>query len=421
MSGLRHLGREIPFSEKAARPPSRAIVRYVLVPLLVVLVALAGLQWFRPLPAPRFVSALGSSVRLPGTPPRFPWPVEGSAAMAIEGLGQLGTSGTTTPVPISGLVKVMTAYVVLRDHPIPAGSLGPDITVTSATLAAESAEVASQQAVVPVLPGESLSEYNALAGILVASGNDLAVLLADWDAGSTTAFVAKMNATASRLGMGRTHFVDPTGTATGSVSTPSDLIKLGEAALRIPAFRTLVAMPQASFPFVGVVYNLDTNLGQSGFLGIKTGADAASGGSYLFAAERAVDSRQVVVVGAVLDQRYTAPTTAALYVGYLLATAALGDVSASPLFSSGPAVGHLIAPWGSRVPVVAAGAVPPIVGIPGMPVPVHFSLDPLRPGLAEGAPVGLLHVKSGAQSVGVDLVTGGRLSGPSPWWRLTRL
>jgi D-alanyl-D-alanine carboxypeptidase (penicillin-binding protein 5/6) len=172
---------------------------------------LVGVQWFGPLPSPVFRSAVARSVRLPGSPPSLPWPTTGSEALSMGGAGSLGHVGSTKPAPIASLTKVMTAYVVLRDHPVVPGAAGPAISVTAATVAAYQTGVATQQSVVRVAAGETLTEFEALQGLLVASGNDIAILLADWDAPSTIAFVAKVNSTAHSLGFDSTHFDDPSG------------------------------------------------------------------------------------------------------------------------------------------------------------------------------------------------------------------
>lgn len=422
-TGLRHLGREIPFSAEAVRPPSRAVVRYVVVPVLVVLVVLAALQWFRPISGPRFVSAEGSTARLPGTPPHLPWPVEGSAALAIQGLGRIGRSGTASPVPISGLVKVMTAYLVLRDHPIPAGALGPNIAVTSATLSAQAEEVASQQAVVPVLPGESLSEYAALAGILVASGNDLAVMLADWDAGSTSAFVAKMNATARQLGLPDTHYDDASGVTPGTVSTAAAQVQLAMDDMTMPAFRSVVAMPQATLPVAGIVYNVDAELGKDGIIGIKTGFTAQAGGCFVFAATTKVDGRTRTVVGAVLHQESTptqpSPLTAAFDASAALITSADRAIEQQTVIHAGQVLGHLHAPWAPSVALRATRSVT-FTGLAGDRV--HSEVDvpaTVTPPLAAGRHLGSAIVELGDQRMQVPLATTGRLPGASLGWRLT--
>ena len=167
--------------ERAVRAMHRGAAALVLAVLLVV----AGVQWFRPVPAPTFRPTLATSLRLAGAPPVLPWPATGSSALAAAGGGDLGRSGNTQPVPIAGLAKVMTAYVVLTDHPLAAGAAGPAIPVSAGAIATYQEEQASQQSTVPLAAGESLTELEALQGLLVASGNDMASLLADWDAGGS--------------------------------------------------------------------------------------------------------------------------------------------------------------------------------------------------------------------------------------------
>ena len=125
--------------------------------------------------------------------------------------GRGGPGPWDPSVPVAGLAELLTAYVVLSDHRLTPGADGPSIPVTADALAAYQAGQQGQEAEVPVAAGESLTELDALEGLLVDSGADMATVLADWDAGSVTAFVAKMNATTSKLGLASTHITDPTG------------------------------------------------------------------------------------------------------------------------------------------------------------------------------------------------------------------
>jgi D-alanyl-D-alanine carboxypeptidase (penicillin-binding protein 5/6) len=163
----------------------------VVVVVIVAVVVVAGVQWFRPLPAPVFRSAVSATLQVPGAPPALPWPATGAAVLSVGGVGMLGHVGSTQPVPVAGLAKVMTAYVVLADHPLAPEDDGPPVPVTAAAIATYQAEKADQQSVVPVAAGETLTERQALEGLLVASGNDMASLLAEWDAGSTASFVTR--------------------------------------------------------------------------------------------------------------------------------------------------------------------------------------------------------------------------------------
>ncbi|MGD0394314.1 MAG: D-alanyl-D-alanine carboxypeptidase [Acidimicrobiales bacterium] len=420
---LRALGERIPVSpDELEYVEGRRVARHRLVvvgAILVVLVALAGVRWFGPVPPPTFVSTLSSSVRLPGPLPSLPWPTTGAAALGVEGAGSLGSVGGSHPAPIAGLAAVMTAFVVLRDHPLTAGADGPAIPVTTATSAAAEAEAASQQSVVPVAAGETLTERQALEGLLVAQGNDMATLLADWDAGSGPAFVGKMNAAAHALGLDSTTFTDPSGLDTGTVSTPTDLIRLGEAAMAVPTFAQIVAMAQVTLPLAGLVYNLDADLGQSGIVGIKTGSDSAAGGCFLFQSEETVDGKVLTLVGAVLGQEGESPNTAALDAAVGLVNAAFAGAGTFGTLLPAGSVGRITAPWGPSVAVTAGTA--SVVGWPGLTVPARVHVETLPSAIPAGAEIGVLHADLGGQVIDLVLRVSRPLHGPSAFWRLTRL
>jgi D-alanyl-D-alanine carboxypeptidase (penicillin-binding protein 5/6) len=338
----------------------------------------------------------------------------------MEGVGSLGNVGSDQPVPIASITKVMTAYVVLQDHPLTAGATGPAIPVDAATIAAYQTGVATQQSVVKVEAGESLTELQALQGLLIPSGNDIAVLLADWDAGGTDAFVAKMNSTAQKLGLTSTQFVDVSGLDPGSKSTASDLIRLGEAAMALPAFSAVVAMGQVTLPVAGLVYNFDFAVGHDGIIGIKTGTDAAAGGCFLFEAQNTVDGKKETLVGAVLGQQTSSPITAVLDAAENLSQAAFAAMTQLPVVPPRQLLGRVVAKWGSSVRVHALDA-PTIVGWPGLSVPAQLHVDALPAVVATDTRIGVLKIDLDGDKVDVVLRAAGPLKGPSAFWRMTRL
>jgi D-alanyl-D-alanine carboxypeptidase (penicillin-binding protein 5/6) len=388
--------------------------------LLVVLLGVgAGLQWTRPVPGLFFRPAVTTSVRIPGKSPSLPWPTTGSAALTMEGVGSLGQVGSTHPVPIASITKVMAAYVVLKDHPLGPGETGPGILVTADTIAAYQTGLATQQSVVKVAAGETLTEMEALEGMLIPSGNDIATLLAEWDAGSTAAFVAKMNSTAEGLGLTSTHFADVSGLDPGSMSTAADLVRLGQAAMGEPAFAQIVSMGEVTLPVAGLLYNFDYDLGRDGIIGIKTGSDDAAGGCFLFEARQTVDAQTVTVVGAVLGQRTSSPITAVLRTAAALATAAFADMTTVPVVAADQLDGRIVAPWGDTVAVKAPQS-PTVVGWPGFSMPARLSVGQLPSKVARGTRIGVLAVDLGGRSIDVVLRASAPLSGPSAIWRLTR-
>ncbi len=310
-----------------------------------------------------------ASYTIPGTHPRLPWPSHGQAAVDVQGLGHLGSSGGAKPVPIASVTKVMTAYVVLRDHPLTSTGAGPRITVTAAEAAAYPQEKASNESLVPVNAGEVLSERQALIALLLPSADNMARILARWDAGSTSAFVAKMNSAADSLGLDDTHYADPAGTTSATVSTAADQITLAEKAMKLPAFRAIVAMSSGTVPVAGTVHNYNTLLGHSGVIGIKTGSTTAAGGCLVFAATRTVNGHTLTIVGAVFGQSGTVMhgLPQALSASQRLITAAAGALHAYPLIKTGQQVG----------PGLYAARAGTVLGWPGLTYQASLGTDAL--------------------------------------------
>ena len=113
--------------------------------------------------------------------------------------------------PVASLTKLMTAYVILHDHPLRMGQLGPSITVTQADVNDYDEDTVSDNSNAQVAVGEQIPEIQVLGGLLIHSADNYADLLARWDAGSEAAFVTKMNTDAAKLGMTQSHFADPSG------------------------------------------------------------------------------------------------------------------------------------------------------------------------------------------------------------------
>ena len=234
--------------------------------------------------------------------PRDVWPDAGQAAFVETGQSQVHAGPDQHPAPIASVAKVMTAYVVLRDHPLPAGEDGPTLTLTDDDVADTDLRRGRGESVVSIAAGEELTERQALLALLLPSANNIAPVLARWDAGSVAGFVDRMNATARSLGMTRTRYTDPSGFDDATVSTAADQVRIVLAAMRLPAFASIVATPSAWLPVAGVVHTTNGLLGHDGFVGVKTGSDDAAGGCFAFRAIRRIDGRETAITGVVLGQ-----------------------------------------------------------------------------------------------------------------------
>ncbi len=233
--------------------------------------------------------------------PSTVWPAYGQAAVHI-GQSQVQAGPNQHAAPIASVAKVMTAYLVLRDHPLRPGQDGPTIALTDAEVADTDRRRRQQESVVPVAAGEQLTERQALQALLLPSANNIAAVLARWDAGSTDRFVARMNATAHSVGMTRTRYTDPSGYDDATVSTAADQVRLVDRAMGLPVFASIVATPSATLPLAGTVHNTNALLGHNGFVGVKTGSTAAAGGCFAFRAIRWIDGKRTTITGVVLGQ-----------------------------------------------------------------------------------------------------------------------
>ena len=248
------------------------------------------------------------------------WPADGVSAAGIGGYGVVAGPGATRPVPIASVAKVMTAYVILHDHPLSANGSGPDITVQASEAAAYPSQVRDGDSLVPVVAGERLTERQALEALLLPSADNVAWILARWDASSQAAFAARMNATARRLGMTGTGYTDPSGLDPTTTSTAADQVRLGMAAMRVPVLAAIAAESTAVVPVAGVVRNTNALLGQDGIAGLKTGSTQAAGGCVLVAAWHKASGHTTLIVAAAFGQPGTAQTILpnALHAGHNL-------------------------------------------------------------------------------------------------------
>jgi D-alanyl-D-alanine carboxypeptidase (penicillin-binding protein 5/6) len=233
--------------------------------------------------------------------PSTVWPAHGQAAVQI-GQSQVQAGPNQHAAAIASVAKVMTAYLVLRDHPLRPGQDGPTITLTDADVADTDRRRRRQESVVSIAAGEQLTERQALQALLLPSANNIAAVLARWDAGSADRFVARMNATGRSLGMTHTRYTDPSGYDDATVSTAADQVRIVDRAMRLPVFASIVATPSATLPVAGTVHNTNTLLGHNGFVGVKTGSTAAAGGCFAFRAIRWIDGKRTKITGVVLGQ-----------------------------------------------------------------------------------------------------------------------
>jgi D-alanyl-D-alanine carboxypeptidase len=195
----------------------------------------------------------------------------------------LWQSSPYTRLRIASLTKMMTALLTVEAAP-------PDalVLVTRQAIRASGSKVG-------VLPlGRRVRLESMLYGLLLPSGNDAAIALAQHVSGSASSFVTRMNQRAAQLGMGCTHYSSPSGYADEhNFSCAADLALLAHVDLQQPRIASIARTYTAKLPFPikgGHLYLYNNNplliYHYPGLTGLKTGYTLAAGKCLVASAER---------------------------------------------------------------------------------------------------------------------------------------
>ena len=195
-------------------------------------------------------------------------------------------------LPMASTTKVMTALLAIEN-----GDLSSEVTCSSNAFGVPGTSIYLAE-------GETLTLEQMLYGLMLASGNDAAVAIAEHIGGSVDAFCQKMTQRAAELGCENTVFVNPNGLPVqGHHSTAYDLALIAREAMRYDLFREIVSTKRASIPWEGRSYNRILNnknrllSDYEGATGIKTGYTKSAGRCLVFGARR----NGLEVIGVVLN------------------------------------------------------------------------------------------------------------------------
>ena len=255
-----------------------------------------------------FLAALFAAISVQSAPaPDAPAPVAAAVpapALAAGSYLLLDTlSGQTLAAVNAGekrdpasLTKLMTAYIVfdaLRTKTIAPAQM---INVSQKAWRAEGSRMF-------VEPRKAVSVDELMRGMIVQSGNDASIALAELAAGSEQAFVERMNREAARLGLAGTRFVNVTGLSDPQhYSTAADLARLAAALIRdYPEYYPMYA--QKEFRYNNITQpNRNRLLWTDPFVdGVKTGHTEAAGWCLIASAKRGDRRLLAVVLGANSD------------------------------------------------------------------------------------------------------------------------
>ncbi len=196
----------------------------------------------------------------------------------------------------TSLTKLMTAYVVF-------GALRAKVIVPSQMVNVSQRAWRAEGSRMFIEPKRAVTVDELTRGMIIQSGNDASIALAELVAGDEAAFVARMNTEAARLGMANTRFANVTGlTAPEHHSTAADLAKLASAVITdYPEFYPLYS--QREFRYNNITQPNRNRLlwTDAGVDGIKTGHTDAAGWCLIASAKHGERRVLAVVLGAGSD------------------------------------------------------------------------------------------------------------------------
>ncbi|WP_103513251.1 serine hydrolase [Streptomyces sp. SM13] len=408
--------------------PVRTAVRRVKIwtPLvLLLLIVFAIVQVMRPLPEPSLELTAKPTYTFEGGATKLTWPGQGQSAVMVDGVGSLGSEGAQKPAPIASVAKVMTAYVILEEHPLKGDEEGEKITVDQK---AEDESKRPDESTAPLTKGQELTQRQMLQLLMIPSGNNAARLLARWDAGSEDAFLEKMNEAAKDLGMTGSTYTDPSGLEKTTVSTATDQLKLAQAVMRNEVFREIVDMPEVEIEGIdGKIYNNNNLLLQPGVSGIKTGSSTPAGGNLLWSANTKVDGKMLWIYGAVMGQqagtgRVYDSLELSLQNSLKLIKDAQEAATSATVVKKGDVVGYVDNGFGGQTPVVATKNLK-AVGWSGLEVELKVTDNGkgIDREAKAGSEVGSVTVGTGTGKVTAPVVLQSDLAQPAFGDKLTRI
>jgi D-alanyl-D-alanine carboxypeptidase (penicillin-binding protein 5/6) len=286
--------------------------RATIAALLFFAVALAGLA-----PSAFAATEVAGSTITPAFPngePRPPVITSTAAILIDQDSGQvLYSRNASARLPMASTTKIMTAVLALESL-----KLDAKVTISANVVATIGSSMGLQK-------GQVLTVEQLMYALLVPSANDAAVALAEAAAGSTQAFVKRMNDKAKALGLSNTHFVNPHGlNAANHYSSARDLATLAQYAMRDPVFRRIVrtreftiAMPGEKTPHKFENHNLLLNW-QAWVTGVKTGSTPYAKNCLVASGTRDGVSVISVLLGAAEDELRWSESKALLTYGLSL-------------------------------------------------------------------------------------------------------
>lgn len=337
------------------------------------------------------------------------WPIDGSAALGIEG-GPV-TSSTTVETPMASITKVVSVMAILEALPLAVGEQGPSYSFTYEDSAQYWEYLQNDESALDVPVDGSLTEYQLIQGILLGSAGNYTDFLAEQIWASDEEYAAAANAWLDSAGITDITIVEPTGIDPGNTATPAALIQLASAALKHPVVAEIAAMKSVELPGAGLVENTNGIINDPGVVGLKTGT--LDGWNLLSAKNITVGDKTIETYAVVLDQEdedARNEASRALYAGLETALQPVTVVPAGTKFAT------VKTEWGASTTIVSDADA--VVSIWRTPSEVSSTVK-LGEDHTKDANAGTMTATGVLGNAEVALKLSATLEEPTPLWRLT--
>jgi D-alanyl-D-alanine carboxypeptidase (penicillin-binding protein 5/6) len=226
----------------------------------------------------------------------MPFPSEGQGAIGTLQDGALLASTNEEAQPMASITKLITALAILEKAPLLPGENGDTIMLTAQDEQYYWDYVAIGGTVTDVSAGLEISQYDVLQAMLLPSSNNMADTIVDYYFSSREEYLDFTNKLLQEYGLTKTTVADASGFSPNNISTPSELISIGQKALQNPVIAEIVAKPKSSIAIAGEIPNYNALIEEEGITGIKPGFTDEAGRCLLFSSDITDASGDAVTV-----------------------------------------------------------------------------------------------------------------------------
>ena len=326
----------------------------------------------------------------------------------------LAVAGSSEPLPMASIAKVVTALVVLDAQPFEPAEDGPTVTLTAADFQSYLDYDLAGARSVTVFADEQWSERELLQAMLLGSSNNHADTLATWAFGSLEAYVVAANAWLASNGLSSTTVVDATGLHDASAGTATDLAHLAGLAATDPIVSSILDRPSSALADRRGVENTTAYLPEEGITGVSRSYTDAAGVCFLFTATISEGDSNFTFSGAFVGEPTYDALTADLSALMVSARAGVGPL---PVLAAGDAYASFESAWGDTGSAVVGRSRTRYAWQAAKPDAATVTIDSFATARS-GTNVGRVTLSVAGESLSAALKLDDRISDPGLGWRL---